>query len=497
MKSIQHKSMMILSAVSFVIMIVVFSIGYGMASSYFEEQLEEQITDSKESLKIVLMEPIFSYDRELSGDIVKSFVEYPYIHAIKAFDHRGQPISEAMHDDTKVNEDYLRTDVVDINYEGGKKIGYIEVQYRMDSNHGLLNAAKVLMGIIIVVLSVAMSIANWFVLKKYVVSPINKVTAAMLDITKGGGDLSRKLDIHTDDEVGRLAEVFNGFIGNLHGLVSKIVQSADELSACSIEIKDSAASNNKVTQHQITEIEKISSALVDLQTAAEDVASNAEVTSEKTASCNTLAINGNEIVQNTAREIESLNTVIGQTSDKLGELKQKSDLISTVLEVIKGIAEQTNLLALNAAIEAARAGEQGRGFAVVADEVRALAQRTQHSTSEIETIITDLQSSSEDANNLMSNTRSNVEKTMVNSSSAIEALQEIIENVKTINDMNSQVATATMQEKSVTQQVSRNIDGFRDVTNEVVDNAGKVNNLSMTLDELSHGIKTNLSMFKL
>ena len=325
MKSIQHKSMLILSATSFVIMLLVFSIGYILASSYFDSQLEENIQDSNDSLSIVLMEPIFSYDTGLTESIVKSFVEYPHIHAINAFDHRGKAIASANATADSTKQDYLRTDTVDIFYEGGKKIGYIEVQYRMDSNHDLLNAAKTLVAIIIIALLLSLSVANWFVLKAYVVNPINRVTEAMLDITKGGGDLSRKLDITRDDEVGKLADVFNGFITNLHSLVSNIVQSADELASCSVQIKQSAQSNNTVTQHQISEIEKVSEALSELRNAAEDVARNAEVTSEKTASCNTLAIDGNAIVQHTASEINALSSVIGQTSDKLGELKQKSD----------------------------------------------------------------------------------------------------------------------------------------------------------------------------
>ncbi|MFC4698769.1 methyl-accepting chemotaxis protein [Glaciecola siphonariae] len=497
MKSIQHKSMLIMSAASLAIMLIVFSIGYALASNYFANQLEENIQDSKDSLSIVLMEPIFSYDTGLSENIVQSFVKYPHIKEIRIFDHRGKPIGQAADSDTKGSEDYVRTDAVDIFYEGSKKIGYLEIEYRMDSNHGLLNAAKLLVGLTILALLVTLSIANWFVLKTYVVKPINLVTTAMLDITKGGGDLSRTLTIKRDDEVGRLADVFNGFIQNLHGLVSNIVQSADQLTECSVEIKRNAESNNSVTQHQIAEIEKVAIALSELQNAAEEVATNAGITSEKTESCNKLAIGGNDIVKHTASEIHSLSAVIGQTSDKLGHLKEKSDLISTVLEVIKGIAEQTNLLALNAAIEAARAGEQGRGFAVVADEVRALAQRTQDSTSEIETIITDLQVSSEDANQLMNDTRQNVDKTMENSTRAIDALQEIIENVKTINDMNTQVASATQQEKLVTQSVSKNIEGFREITASVVDNAANVKALSDTLDSLSHGIKNDLSMFKL
>lgn len=234
-----------------------------------------------------------------------------------------------------------------------------------------------------------------------------------------------------------------------------------------------------------------------MSSATHEVARNANETANKTQRCNELALKGNSIVKNTINDIHNLGKEIHSTSAKIIELKDQSAQINTVLDVIKGVAEQTNLLALNAAIEAARAGEQGRGFAVVADEVRSLAQRTQDSTTEIEVIINSLQTASEDANKLMQSTSATLQQTIDESSGAIAALDNIIQDIVVINDMNAQVATATEEQSSVASEVNDKVLIINNATIVITDNAANIGQLSDQLDLLSSSINSDLSNFKL
>lgn len=496
MQSIKQKSMITLSLVSLAVMLVVFGFSYFATSQYFDEQLEKDMRDTNQALSIVMQEPIFAYDNELTEDILSSFVAYPHILKIEAFDHRGNAIASAVDQKANAQPHEVSKAKVAITWEGKKDIGYLQVSYLLDTNQALLSAAKWMFLFIGLILIAALGGTNWFVLSKYVLLPLSKVSDAMADIAQGGGDLTRRLDIQTNDEVGELADTFDRFVANLQMLVKGIVENAERLSVCAEEIRKHSDNNVTETQLQLAEIEEVSAALSQMSKATEEVSHNAVQTSDKTKSCNQLASSGNQIVQKTVDDIYSLGDSIGETSTKISELKEKSELINTVLTVIKGIAEQTNLLALNAAIEAARAGEQGRGFAVVADEVRALAQRTQDSTKEIEVIINDLQVSSEDANRLMSTTKDRLGDTINESSHAIAALEDIIRNIQIINDMNSGVATATEEQSVVTTNVNTKVSSINELTIDVAKNAKSSTVLTDQLSALSQHIKQDLNSFK-
>lgn len=384
---------------------------------------------------------------------------------------------------------------VAITWEGKKDIGHLQVSYLLDTNQDLLFAAKWMFLLIGVILIAALGGTNWFVLSRYVLSPLSKVSDAMAEIAQGG-NLTRRLNIQSNDEVVELADTFDRFVANLQILVKGIVENAERLSVCAEEIRKHSDNNVSETQLQLAEIEEVSAALSQMSKVTEEVSYNAVQTSDKTKSCNELASSGNQIVQKTVDDIHSLGESIGETSTKISELNEKSELINTVLTVIKGIAEQTNLLALNAAIEAARAGEQGRGFAVVADEVRALAQRTQDSTKEIDTIINDLQASSEDASKLMLTTKDRLGATIYESSHAIAALEDIIRNIQIINDMNSGVATATEVQSVVTTNVNTKVSSINALTIDVAKNAKSSAVLTEQLSSLSQHIQQDLTSFK-
>lgn len=498
MNSIKQKSMLFLSTASLIVMVIIFSSSYMLAKNHFEEALNKQIKGLNNTLSIALQEPIFSYDSGLIERIMSSFMNLPFVDSIKAYDQRDKLLGTAKDDQsTKADSKDLRVDTIDIVWSDKSVIGHLEVTYRMDSNAELLSSIQIMFLLIGVILLLVLQVTNWFVLTRYVVNPIKVVASAMAEIAQGGGDLTRRLNIQSKDEVGALAHGFDTFISNLHTLVQKIVNSNNELSNCSQSIKSNANENTKSTEQQLLEIEQVATALNEMSSATQEVARNANETADKTQRCNELAIKGNTIVKNTINDIHNLGQEINSTSDKIIELKDQSAQINTVLDVIKGVAEQTNLLALNAAIEAARAGEQGRGFAVVADEVRSLAQRTQDSTTEIEGIINNLQSASEGASKLMQSTSATLQKTIDESGGAITALDNIIKDIVVINDMNAQVATATEEQSSVASEVSDKVLIINNATIVITDNAASIEQLSDQLDSLSSSINSDLSNFKL
>ena len=498
MNSIQQKSMVILASVSLFIMVIVFTGSYLTAANYFKDDLTQKMAHSDEALSVVMQEAIFSYDAGLAKNILASFTKYAYIHEITAVDHRGKLIGTAKEQSqTPPVAAVLTNHEVKVFWEDGKEIGHLTITYRQDATDQVLSTTKWMFFSVGILLLISLMLTNWAVLTRLVLNPVQKITFAMAEIARGEGDLTQRLALKTNDEIGQLTEHFNAFVDNMHGLITRIVQHANQLSDNASAIQASASDNAKSTERQLLEIEQATTALNQMSSTTQEVANNASQTAEKTHTCNELALKGNQIVQKTVDEIHALGEKITLTSDTIHALKEKSEHINTVLEVIKNIAEQTNLLALNAAIESARAGEQGRGFAVVADEVRALAQRTHVSTEEIEGTIQDLQQTSESAGTQMAMTRETLEATIEESGQAIDALREIIEDINQINDMNTQIATAAEQQTVVANDINEKVFEINHLTADVTTKAGHVGHLSDQLEALSATIKADLAKFKI
>ncbi|EAQ65628.1 hypothetical protein MED121_08688 [Marinomonas sp. MED121] len=310
-----------------------------------------------------------------------------------------------------------------------------------------------------------------------------------------GGNLSN-LDKATGKETGVYAAVFV-MVENLRSTISKINQTSTELDNASSRILGSASNVMESSESQMKRLEHTSSAMYEMTNTVKEVAQNALEASKATTSANDYSSDGINTVTDMNTSIEVLVEGIEESQKVVTQLESEAAGIGNILNVIRDIAEQTNLLALNAAIEAARAGEQGRGFAVVADEVRSLASRTQESTSQIQEMITRLQGAVSSSVNLMQVSCENAQQTLSKSSQATSALESIRSSVNVINDMNTQIATAADQQTQVASEISANVTGIHDLARKTFDNSRSNTEVASSVSDCVASLNESVEVFKM
>lgn len=298
---------------------------------------------------------------------------------------------------------------------------------------------------------------------KSILLPIQKVCAT-IGLVRKDNDFRLRVTEDGQDEMTRLAQDFNHMLSDVQELVSNVNQALEMLDQATHELAKSTAQTSKGMAQQQMESDMVATAVTEMGATVDEIAVNTENTAAKAQDTNANALSGLKEVEQTVSRINALSQELQQASVVLAELEKDSATIGSVLDVIRAIAEQTNLLALNAAIEAARAGEQGRGFAVVADEVRSLAQRTQESTGQIEQIISGLQQRTKNIVAVMQNCQSQGKESASQASSTIELLRQITNDVGLIMDMTTQIATAVEEQSLVAADVNKNVVRIRDIS---------------------------------
>ncbi|MCF5765358.1 methyl-accepting chemotaxis protein [Aeromonas veronii] len=321
------------------------------------------------------------------------------------------------------------------------------------------------LGMALLVLVGSILAISWLV--SMLLGPLSKVSQALARIADGNGDLTQRIKIDANDEVGQLANSFNRFVGSQHQLIGNIRQLANELNA---DAERSLVTNQAAVdelQRQQQEVTMVATAVTEMASATMEIAGNAENTAAAAQQSAQSSEQGKMLVNKTRQSINGLAEEVGQATEVIGELSRHAQAITSILSTIQGIAEQTNLLALNAAIEAARAGEQGRGFAVVADEVRVLSRRTQDSTQQIQSTIETLQQTTARAVSLMQTSQSLADNSVQDADAAAAALEEITQAVSLISDMAGQIATAAEEQTQVTGEITQNTTAIKDVSDEI------------------------------
>jgi methyl-accepting chemotaxis protein len=345
-------------------------------------------------------------------------------------------------------------------------------------------------------LVVALSLSIWLAW-----SIINAIVQAVAALERASehlaqGDLTITADYHGQDELGRVAKAFNLMRERFHAVLQQVSSATGQLAAAAQQTSAVNLQASVSVRRQQSEIEQVATAMHEMTATVQEVAHSAAGAARAAEQADQDATDGKQVVSQTVEVIEVLAREVEKAATVISQLVQDSDKIGGVLEVIRSIAEQTNLLALNAAIEAARAGEQGRGFAVVADEVRSLASRTQQSTTEIQAMIEKLQSGSANAMKVMEASRNQAHKGVQQVTQAGSTLDRISQSVATINDMNAQIASAAEEQSAVAEEINRNIVTVSQVAEQVSDGAQQTTSTSEELARLAEQLQGLVKQFR-
>ncbi len=335
-----------------------------------------------------------------------------------------------------------------------------------------------------------------FVISRMVTLPLGQTVAALEDVAEGEGDLTRRIEVRSEDEFGRLADAFNRFSAKLQGLMQEVSESSRQLAASSGSMAQVVDETRQHVSEQSREIGQVSDSIDSMARGIEEVAGHTVEATELAQQTHEQAMSGRSVVQRSVDTSQDLSRDVEQAAQVVDELESEVQSISGVLEVIRSIAEQTNLLALNAAIEAARAGEQGRGFAVVADEVRSLASRTQESTEEIQSKIERLTRGSQQAVEVMGEGRRKAEEGLQQVRQAGEALERIAEAVDGMLGMNRQVSEVTVQQQQEAGAVHQRVAAINELSTQTASRSCDMADVARQVRELSERLEQLVGQFK-
>ncbi|MCU7250382.1 methyl-accepting chemotaxis protein [Pseudomonas koreensis] len=379
-----------------------------------------------------------------------------------------------------------------VNLDGIEaQVALVEAQVQERMQGVVLSIVGVAVVVLLVIAAAGLLLANT------ILRPLHLMKANLDDIAAGEGDLTRRLAITSQDELGELAGSFNRFVDKIHGLVRQISEMTTQLTGLVTQVSDQAQRSDQAMERQRHETDQVATAINEMSAAAQEVAKSAQNAAVAARQTDEEGQAAKRVVAGSIQQIHALVDDIRNSGVSLDSLQQDVSSIVGVLGVIRSIAEQTNLLALNAAIEAARAGEAGRGFAVVADEVRALASRTQISTQEIQGMIDRLQAGTQSAVDAMRRSSEAGDGTSAQANQAGASLDAMAELIATINSMNAQIASAAEEQTAVAEEINRSVHQIAVAVDSVADETQLGAQTSRSLAELGQGLGRLVGQFRI